>query len=80
MNPHELDFIFLDRFLTIPANRPLYDWLVEMSSDDNIDNLHFLFIKCQEYKKHNGAYRLLFAEWKLKLKLNLRTLAKKKYK
>lgn len=80
MNPHELDFIFLDRFLTIPANRPLYDWLVEMSSDDNINNLKFLYTKSQEYVLYNGAYFIPFGRWKQKLKFNLRALAKKKYK
>lgn len=80
MNPFEIDFIFLDRFLTIPANRPLFNWLVEMSTDDNIDNLHFLFLKSQQYKDHNGAYNVAFSQWKSKLKFNLRTLAKKKYK
>ncbi|HIF9209346.1 TPA: hypothetical protein ACX6R8_001331 [Photobacterium damselae] len=77
MNPFEIDFIFLDRFLTIPANRPLYIWLVEMSSDENIDNLHFLYIKSQQYKKYNGAYNMSFQQWQKKLKLNLRQLEKK---
>lgn len=63
----KIPFIFKNRDLTIPANKILRDWLLDVLNNEPKDLL-FLYRKSQEYTKHGGANTYSFDSWLRKIR------------